>query len=250
MSLDPGLGRAYDFATMAKSGDSDGGSAGGWPGLLSELTKSFLILRDIFGYALPGAVFLATGVLCHRLSLDELQSFLKPYHLPVWLVLVLMLGACYTVGHLMAQVAYLPSNWKTWRKMAKAKADAKTEHSAKDEAKVAEKTEHMGLDPVLIELRESHPELLTELERQSTVSQFRGGAGAAMLLGCVIFYVIPITLPIGLLLGIAGTFQLLVFWLSGIPHIDDLKCDTIQAGKNAMERDKTPPPGGKTAGGH
>lgn len=235
---------------MAKPSDSNDGSGGGWPGLLSELTKSFLILRDIFGYALPGAVFLAIGVLCHRLSLYQLQCFLQPYHLPAWLMLALLLGACYTVGHIMAEVAYFPSNWRTWRNAVNAKKGAKAKGSAKDEANGPEKTEHLGLDPVLIELRESHPELLTELERQSTISQFRGGAGAAMLLGFVIFYAIPITLPIGLLLGIAGFFQLLVFWLSGIPHIDDLKSDTIQAGKSAMEKDKTPLPGGKVAGGH
>ncbi len=43
--------------------DSDDKSGGGWAGFVTELTKNFLILRDVFGYALPGAVFFAIGML-------------------------------------------------------------------------------------------------------------------------------------------------------------------------------------------
>jgi hypothetical protein len=98
------------FPTMASS---ESGGSDSWPGFLSELTKSFLILRDIFGYALPGAVFLSIGVLLKRFSLHDVQYFLEPYNLPVWLAVVLGIGACYVVGHLMAQIAYFLFN--TWK---------------------------------------------------------------------------------------------------------------------------------------
>jgi hypothetical protein len=200
--------------------------------LLSELTKSFLILRDIFGYALPGAVFLAIGVLCRRFSLHDVQNFLAPYQIPAWLALVLALGACYTTGHAMAQVAYFTKNWKYfWEKRKKARAGGKATSPAK--------TEYTGHDPDLIELRESHPAMLNEFERQSTISQFRGGTAAAMLSGSVIFYVIRVPLPIGLLVGIAGAFQLLEFWLCGLDQIQDVIRDTIKAGQNAKKQDST-----------
>jgi hypothetical protein len=223
---------------MAKSGDTGGGDSGNWPGFLSELTKNFLILRDLFGYALPGAVFLAIGLFCRRFSLHDVQYFFEPYKVPAWLGLILGLVACYTAGHVMAQLAYLPDNWKTWRRIRNAKAAAKD----KNKAASAEKAEYKCLAPVLIEIRESHPALLTEYDRQSTISQFRGGVAAAMLLGSVVFYLIPVAPPIGVLVGIAGAFQIVVFWLTGTPHIEDLKCDTITAGETVLNADKTPAP--------
>jgi len=223
---------------MAKSGDTDGGNSGSWPGFLSELTKNFLILRDIFGYALPGAVFLAIGLFCRRFSLYDVQYFFQPYKVPAWLGLTLGLVACYTAGHAMAQLAYFPDNLKAWRTMMKAKAAAKGKHKATG----AEMTNCKRLNPVLIEIRESHPALLTEFDRQSTISQFRGGVGAAMLLGFVVFYLIRVPLPIGVLVGIAGASQILVFWVNGTAHIEDLKCDTITAGETVLNADKTPTP--------
>jgi len=246
MSLDRRMDRAYDFMTMAKSDDSDGGNGGSWPGFLSELTKNFLILRDIFGYALPGAVFLAIGVLCRRFSLHDVQYFLQPYTIPMWLALVLVLAACYTTGHLMSQVAYFffnrwgwpfPLRWR-WP-LVKAGGEPKTGHTAAHPvpprlhfqwrwpfffAKDEPKTGKHALDPVLIALRESHTALLTELDRQTVMTQLRGSTGAAMLLGFVLFYLIP-TPPLGVLAGVAGAFLLLVFMFSAKPHMSDLTQD-------------------------
>ncbi|MGB0064167.1 MAG: hypothetical protein WBP85_06955, partial [Terracidiphilus sp.] len=74
---------------MANSNGGDS-NANSWPGFLSELTKSFLILRDIFGYALPGAVFFAIGLLSGNIKLQQLQSLLQPYQnqIPWWLALI------------------------------------------------------------------------------------------------------------------------------------------------------------------
>jgi hypothetical protein len=217
---------------MAKSNGGDGG-ADSWPGFLSELTKSFLILRDIFGYALPGAVFLSIGVLCRRFSLGDVQQLLRPYQLPAWLAVAVGLGACYTVGHVMAQLAYFFYNtWKfPWsqnvgsfhwpRKKAKSGA-----------AGADEKTSHTLAPCELINLREDHPALLTEWDRQTIMTQLRGSTGAALLVGYLVFYAFP-TPPIGVMAGAAGAFLLLVFWFSAMPHMDELTDRTIVAGNNA-----------------
>ena len=228
---------------MAKSGDTGGADSGSWPGFLSELTKNFLILRDLFGYALPGAVFLAIGLFCRRFSLHDVQYFFEPYKVPAWLGLILGLVACYTAGHVMAQLAYLPDNVKTYCRIRNAKADAQDKNKAdKNKAALAEKAEYKCLAPVLIEIRESHPALLTEYDRQSTISQFRGGVAAAMVLGSVVFYLIPVAQPIGVLVGIAGAYQIIVFWATGTPHVEELQCDTIAAGETVLNADKAPTP--------
>lgn len=216
---------------MAKSNGGDG-SADSWPGFMSELTKSFLILRDVFGYAVPGAVFLSIGVLCQRFSLGDVQCLLEPYQLPAWMALILVLGACYTVGHLMAQVAYFFYN--TWKFPEFRKKTGQVLRDAQ------EATGHTQVPPALINLREDHPALLTEFDRQSIMTQLRGSTGAALLVGCLVFYVFP-TPPIGVLAGVAGAFLLMVFWFSAIPHVDDLKGCTIKAGEVAEKAEKNHP---------
>ena len=215
--------------------NSNGGNANAdsWPGFLSELTKSFLILRDIFGYAIPGAVFLAIGVLCRRFSLSDVQYFLRPYQdkIPAWLIAIFAVGACYTIGHLMAQIAFfLKNGWGLpWGRKTYGLMKAEEPDLAKD-------------GPDLFNLREDHPVLLTEYDRQGVMTQLRGATGASMLMGYLIFYVIP-TPPIGVLAGIAGTFLILVFLFSALPHMEELAKRTSKAGKTAMEADQKQPAG-------
>jgi len=135
-------------------------SANSWPGFLAELSKGFLILRDVFVYALPGAVFLSVGLLCRRYSLRDVQYYLlEPYKLPPWLALVLGLGVCYAIGHVMAAIAYLRYNFGNF-----------TEVPVK-----------------LIQARGQHPELLIELDRQSTMTMIPGPTGLSLLLGSSFF---------------------------------------------------------------
>jgi amino acid transporter len=191
---------------MADSGDS----ASSWPGFLSELGKSFLVLRDVFGYALPGAVFLGVGLVCHRFSLRDVQYYIfDTYHPPAWLAAVAALGACYAIGHVMAAIAYLRYNFKK-------KKDSKQGNSTDDSEK-------------LILARGQHPELLIELDRQDTMTMMRGSTGAALLLGSVFFWWVPKTPPLGWMLSAAGILLLAVFYWSAMPHINELKASTITA---------------------
>jgi hypothetical protein len=252
---------------MAKAGDDNSANASSWPGFLSELTKSFLILRDIFGYALPGAVFLSIGLLCRRFSLHDVEYFLRPYQLPAWLAAVLGLGACYTAGHLMAQIAYFPYNeWKfpfrkqavtyttgqlaaqiarfpynLWKFIFRKRAVAEGKKSGG-----GSQLEDCGQTQVPVELillRGSHPELLIELDRQSIMSQLRGGTGAAMLMGFFIFYIFP-TPPLGWMMGVAGAFLLIVFWWSAGPHLRGLREHTAAAGRQALASNQAEKPSG------
>jgi hypothetical protein len=99
---------------MADSADN----ASGWPGLLGQLNRTFDLLRDIFGYALPGFVFLAIGVIAKNsgtgqhggFSLTELQAIVCkfPLHIPVWALFLGFIAACYASGSVLAATIYLP----------------------------------------------------------------------------------------------------------------------------------------------
>lgn len=204
----------YDAPIMADNGDSDAKDHGGagWAGFLTELTKNFLILRDILGYALPGAVFLAIGALRKNPTVIGVKLQWEGYQLPLWLQVVAALGACYVVGHVMAAIAYFPFN--TW--------------SFKPEQRL--NLFKKGTQSELIDIRGRHPELLTELERQSTMTQLRGSTGVAMVLGYLVFCMKRGS-ETGWAIGAAGIILLLTFWFSAMPYIDDLGKDTIAAGK-------------------
>jgi len=239
--------------------NADGGNTNvdSWPGFLSELTKSFLILRDIFGYALPGSVFLAIGILSGRLKLEQLQTLLQPYQdkIPWWLALIVGIAACYTVGHLMAQIAYflkngwgLPWGRKTYTigfvmawiacflKYGWGRLRGSKNGLAKPEAPQTD-------GPDLFNLREDHPVLLTEYDRQTVMTQLRGSTGAAMLMGYLLFDRFP-TPSIGVLAEYSGVFLLAVFLFSALPHMEELAQRTSKVGKTAMEADQKQPADG------
>src|SRR2546426_9085380 len=101
---------------MANSTDS----VSSWPGLLSQLNKTFLLIRDLFGYALPGGVFLAVGVISKRFTLVEVQNLLNWYHPPIWALLIILIATCYVVGDILATITYLPiaiRKWWQWHKL-------------------------------------------------------------------------------------------------------------------------------------
>lgn len=197
--------------------DSEDKSGGGWAGFVTELTKNFLILRDVFGYALPGAVFFAIGLLRKSPTIVNVKPQLDIYGVPGWLQLVGALGACYIAGHVMGMIAYLPLNtwgfglkwrWNPWRK----EDEAQPSGTAK-----------------LIDIRARYPQVLTELERQSLMAQLRGASGVAMVAGFLAFYWSQKTAT-GWMIFFAGLFLWLLFWFSAIPHLAELTGDTISAG--------------------
>jgi len=193
--------------------DSDN-AANSWPGFLSELSKGFLILRDVFGYALPGAVFLGVGLICRRFSPSDLQYYVfKPYNPPAWFALFLGIGACYVVGHVMAAIAYFPYNF------------------GKENVEGIKK---------LVLARGQHPELLIELDRQSTMTMMRGASGVALLAGSICFWWLCKTPSLGFMLSAAGILLLGVFYLSAKPHIGRLSAATTDAADAANAAPSAP----------
>ena len=83
-------------------------STSSWPGFLAQINTTFNLVRDAFGYALPGAVFLAIGLIGGSYSLCQLQCLLSPYKLPAWAAFIAVIAASYAVGNVMAATVYMP----------------------------------------------------------------------------------------------------------------------------------------------
>src|ERR1700761_3029838 len=70
--------------------------------LLGSLISNFLLLRDLFGYAIPGAVLLA---IADYIETPDLT--LLPFgNDSLWVKAVVLVTAAYVVGHVLAAVGY------------------------------------------------------------------------------------------------------------------------------------------------
>jgi hypothetical protein len=87
---------------------SSDGSVGSWPGLFDQINKTFNLVRDAFGYALPGGAFLGIGLLSGQFNLWQVRNLLAPYQLPAWAAFLAIVAICYPVGTVMAALAYMP----------------------------------------------------------------------------------------------------------------------------------------------
>jgi len=94
-------------SSPSSTSSSDEGSSG-WPGLFAYLNKTFDLLRDIFGYALPGLVFFAICVAAAHPTLTLVHEKLKPYEPNTWAQGLLAAAGCYAMGHILIMLAYLP----------------------------------------------------------------------------------------------------------------------------------------------
>jgi hypothetical protein len=194
------MAAAKNSAASAKPDDA----AQGWPGLLSELQKSFNLLRDVFGYAMPGAVFLSIGLLSGRISLRQFAQLLYPYQLPAWGAVIFLVIVCYVVGQVLAAIAYTPANLRKYFRARKNPHDPWVkEHPTEVSSK-------------LLEIQRLYPSFLMSAERRETISIFIGSTMAALLGGAVVFCFHWLNLCSTLV--IAGIILFSDFW-TAMPHL-------------------------------
>ena len=159
---------------MANSGDG----RANWADIVNTLINTFQILRDIFGYALPGFVFAAIGVASGRIQLQQIHELFKPYDPPMWILVGLGIAGCYVVGNLLACIAYLPTNI---RKLC----------PGSDPSWLEEHPTEVNSDDLY--WRHFYPKLLEVLDRRETQSILKYSTLAAMLVGSLLFCVLHLT---------------------------------------------------------
>ncbi len=225
---------------MADSPDT----VGSWPGLVAQLNKTFMLIRDVFGYALPGGVFLAIGLISKRFSLIDLQNLLLRYHPPAWVLFLLLVAVCYAVGDILASVAYMPiALRKLWQWLFLKKylypppgenADAQRQNTIyilQDNP-----TEVTG---DLLEIRRQHPEFFLESDRRETLMLLGGSMTAALIGGWLVFYVFAPRPSV--LFAIAGGILLIQF-STGPSHLRRVRAAIRDANTRASAVTQNTPP--------
>jgi hypothetical protein len=205
------------MAKSAKQSDGDsGGNGGGWAGFLTYLNKTFDLVRDVLGYALPGSVFLGLGVWSGHLSFDRVHQILCPYEPPAWVLALLGVGACYAVGHILVAIAYFPYDLI---KLIFYK------HIACFPTEVTK---------IMLIARRRHPEFLSVLDRRETLTVTIAGLSAALFLGSFRFYGCLKQTPLSTLL-IWTAILLLVNFVTGQFHLYRVRAAICEADKTSPE---------------
>jgi hypothetical protein len=172
--------------------------------LLGSLVSSFLLLRDLFGYLIPGLVFAAMIVPSFGLVPWAHSAFPE---IDRWWGLVILLIGCYVAGHILVAVAF-------------------TVYGFVDQWRGRKPPDH---DAELLYYRYLYPQLCIEADRRSIVLIFRVGLPVALLAG-------PWWLPVGsaikALIGVVGAF-LLYNGYGGIKDVARFRGATIEAAQRA-----------------
>jgi hypothetical protein len=222
-------------------------SVSSWPGFVDQLNKTFMLIRDVFGYALPGAVFLAIGLISRSFFLCEVDCLIYPYHFPVWLAFFAVIAVSYAMGGVMASIAYMLfmlTKYFVWMldrhfpipapigddgphpKARKAKA-WRALRTKWTEWLVNHPTEVTGN---ILKTRLNHPTLLETLDRRETLGILAGSMAAALLTGWFVF--IHARWSFDQILVWAGIITAIQF-LTGLPHLRRVAQATREASVDA-----------------
>ena len=145
---------------------------GSWGQLLFRLIGQFLLLRDFFGYFIPGLTF----VLLLSYPAVVTYGFRIPTFQPIWLALLVAAVECYISGHFLAAAGHaLQDSVATLI----GRAFQKTRRHARRTAK-----NPLRLEPTILFYRALYPHLFIELDRRDTLALLRTGLGASFTIGC------------------------------------------------------------------
>jgi hypothetical protein len=134
--------------------------------LLGSLIGSFFLLRDFFGYVIPGAVLWA--IVAYSFGIGDLSQLPLSAE-SIWVRAVTVITASYVVGHVLAAIGYSLYEWfdEAWRKI---------KHP--NQAKPVTNTEMNT-----IYYRYLYPSLFIEADRRETLTILRVALAMALLIG-------------------------------------------------------------------
>jgi hypothetical protein len=189
------------------------GSKGSWGDLALNLIGQFLLLRDFFGYLLPGLVLV--GLASYSGEGAKLLSRGRAC-LPFWTVVILLLIICYVAGHFAAAVGYSIQD-----------VVVRLVAMLKSRKSVRKRPTKLPLhsESSVLRYRAVYPQLFIELDRRDTLALLRTGLGASFLLGC--WFLGPSTRQVTLFFIIGVIFLLSGF--SGRRHVALYRVATLRA---------------------
>lgn len=166
-----------------------------WGDLLRDLVRGFILLRDLFGYILPGAFFLLIGSQLGTLSSFWNLSVIPGVESHPWLVVFLLLLISYLVGIFLIAASYFPFDVVTLIEIAREKW--KFSRLNEEERKKRKKEDEEKLQKIakkearLFRYRKQFPDIFIEQDRQSILALLRRGLAASVILGLLVFRYSP-----------------------------------------------------------
>ncbi|HWY22352.1 MAG TPA: hypothetical protein VNX26_14090 [Candidatus Acidoferrum sp.] len=199
------------------------GSVSSWPGFVDQLNKTFMLVRDAFGYALPGAAFLAVGIVSHSFSLCEVYCLLLPYHMPPWMAFLAVVAVSYAVGGVMAAAAYMPfmlaktAVWWLYRRPPETISSPPTPAEIRRATRTAWLVKHpTEVTKEILDIRINYPKLIDTLDRRETLCLLAASMSSALLYGWLVFYYLKLHFGTIILCGGVVTY---IQFLTGLPHL-------------------------------
>src|SRR5580765_7588753 len=131
--------------------------------VVGGLVSTFVLIRDLFAYLIPGAVLFGATVLS-----GLLQPIVSAYSArfaflprPEWLKVVAVLAICYVLGHVLVALGYFV--------ISLFRLDP-------------------PVDDTALYQRYRYPSLFIELDRRGIIADFRFGLGVSLLLSGVVLW--------------------------------------------------------------
>jgi hypothetical protein len=194
---------------------------GGWGQLLLSLVGQFLLLRDFFGYMLPGFMLMLlvgyAAIFSYKVSI--------PANVPRSVVVLITAVMSYVSGHFLAAIGFAVQDLVA---RSIQRLGAKRKHHPHRKTRVA-----LKFEPQVLYYRNLYPQLFIELDRRDTLALLRTGMGASFALACWLW---PFPYKRMGLLVIGVTF--LISGYSGREHVAAYRIATIRAALGLDRRNR------------
>lgn len=174
--------------------------------IFNRLINGFLLLRDVFGYVIPGTVVL--GVFYYETA-SKIQQFTSD--LPAWLTITILLVMCYIFGTILVAFGYLVYDVVDWIR--------------KDSKRDAQDGQWHAEELDLLYYRYLYPSMFIDRDRRAIINIFRIGLAVALVAVSWVLPFAPVVFIIGLFMLYNG--------YTGRAHVGHFSASAIDAARRA-----------------
>jgi hypothetical protein len=187
--------------------------------LLGSLISNFLLLRDLFGYVIPGAVLLAFVNYTERPDLLKIPLINES----IWIKAAVAITASYLIGQILAAIGYTLYKVKPVSAVLKWLAGYAGQEAPTDERSDADKLFY----------RYIYPSMFIEADRRETITILRVALSLALLFSASLT---ELTTFWRVALALTGTFMFLNGYMSQ-DSTKNYRNSSVDAGEQAAKAD-------------
>ena len=197
---------------------------------LGKIVSGFLLLRDFFGYLIPGVVF--AGLMLYSgqyvtAALTELPAKLAA--LVNWPMAIVFVIACYIAGHVLVAAGYTLSPV-----VGAVIEGVRRIFAGESKTKIDRDKKPVDHEAAFLYYEYLYPSLFIEIDRRDTIHMLRLGVAMALIAGPWLLAPCPRDVLVA-----AGLFMLYNS-TSGQKHMAEMKSATLQAARMAEKGGSQP----------